>query len=703
MSRFCSLALLLSLFCLPLIAGEPSLTSDGIKVSLQGMDDFLFKFPQLQDESQKGLGKVIEQKLLDGGKEAIAKYDNDAEFRLVRPSNGVIEFSVVNPPAGLSKLRFETLVPFAMSEGGGYKIDGGAFKKFPPEKPEKPHVFQGNASAFELTAPTGDSFGIKELPPGSFVQVQDNRAWNWPIFHLMVLVPYNKDHAAVPLSFTSGKSTDVDAKKMVDKFGQDFAQPFPDKIDSEDDLKKDAATEQKYYDSFSKQKRDVFGGFPGTQQSLGLKKTGFFHVEKSGKRWFLVDPDGNAFFHVGICGFNPSDDFTYTEGREAIFEWLPPRTGEFSTAWHANPWWNERAFSFYVANLVRKYGKPYDADVWASRMIDRVRAFGFTSAGAFGGVPKAFAEKDFPYIRMFDFWGLGFDIPGARGFFDPFNPELAKKVDDVFSKTVAGHADEKGVIGYYLANEQAAEDLPKALAALDGSFAVKKELVAFLKKKYGNKIQSFNTAWKMDVKSFDDLTGRGLPLTTDTAKTDIKAFTGLFLDKYYSLLRDTFRKYDKNHLLLGSRWQPQSIDEQLVKTCEKYCDVISVNYYTDKIDKAYLDKLRGWAGDKPFLLSEWHYTCPAESGLPGGHGNRNTQKERGLAYRNYVETAASLPYVVGVEWFTLVDQARAGRFFEKNTGERSNTGLFSVTDRPWKDFVTEAAKTNAAIEKIVLP
>ena len=128
---------------------------------------------------------------------------------------------------------------------------------------------------------------------------------------------------------------------------------------------------------------------------------------------------------------------------------------------------------------------------------------------------------------------------------------------------------------------------------------------------------------------------------------------------------------------------------------------ISVNYYTRQIDREYLDRLHRWSGGKPLLLSEWHFTCIPESGLPGGLGNVATQRERGLAYRNYVEQAAAIDYVIGVEWFTLIDQARSGRFFERNTGERGNTGIFAVTDHPWMDFVAEVVKTNVRIEDIL--
>ncbi|MDR0336591.1 MAG: beta-galactosidase, partial [Planctomycetaceae bacterium] len=685
----------LMLWSMMLVAAEPSLTPNGIKFPLQGLDDLIFSYPNLQDSSQKDLTKIFDKSITNNGNHAVVKYEGGTEIVFVKKGNGLIEMSIKNPPNNLAAFRIGCNIPFAINEGGKYSFDNQEAKPFPMEKPAKPHLYQGNTQVMQLTAPSGATIHLTGLEQGTFFQLQDNREWNWSIFHVWFSCPYNKDHATINLTFSSGKDMNLSVTKMVDRFGQDFVRDFPDKISSEEELQKDAQTEKQYYDSFSKQKNlDIYGGFEGSGKLFGLKKTGFFHVEKSNDQWFLVNPNGNAFFHLGLCSFNPGEDYTYTEGRESIFEWLPPRTGEFATAWNPQAWWNDKAVSFYLANVIRKYGKPYNSNEWAARMIDRVRAFGFTSGGAFSSIPATFTEKQFPHVRMFGFWGLGYDIPGARGFFDAFNPELVKKIDNIFANDIAPHANDPLVIGYYLANEQGAEDLPRALPALSGQFVVKKKLVGFLEQKYGD-IKKFNTAWEMQVDSFNALLEPGLPVTTKSASEDITEFTEIYLDQYYSLLSETFRKYDKNHLLLGSRWQPGTANnEMLVRICAKYCDIISVNYYTVAFDVNFLNRLEKWSSGKPMLLSEWHYTCTAESALPGGLGGVNTQTERGLAYRNYVEQAAATGYVVGVEWFTLLDQARAGRFFEKNTGEKANTGLFSVTDRPWKNFVAEVVKTN---------
>ncbi|HWI57121.1 MAG TPA: sugar-binding protein, partial [Bacillota bacterium] len=164
---------------------------------------------------------------------------------------------------------------------------------------------------------------------------------------------------------------------------------------------------------------------------------------------------------------------------------------------------------------------------------------------------------------------------------------------------------------------------------------------------------------------------------------------------------ETFHKYDKNHLLLGNRFQSGTINnEQLCRLSGKYMDVVSFNYYTYYLDKDFLKRIYTWTGGRPMFLSEFYYNSPKDSGLPGGGKDVNSQLERGLGYRNYVEQAAALGYVVGIEWFTLVDQSLTGRFFEKLNGENGNTGLISVTDRPWKGMLAEMMKCNYDIYQV---
>jgi len=284
--------------------------------------------------------------------------------------------------------------------------------------------------------------------------------------------------------------------------------------------------------------------------------------------------------------------------------------------------------------------------------------------------------------------------------FDPFDAKVRSLIESQLAKTLPERANDPLLIGYFIINEPRYDELPKVLPSLTGGQACKRELVNFLSTKYKT-IDAFNSAWGLGAKSFDELAGIGLAVTTDAAKADVKAFTGVFLESMFELVTSNYRKHDKNHLLLGNRLQPVTInDEQLCRLSGKYLDVMSYNYYTYDVDKAFLKKVHEWTGGKPMILSEFFWSSPRDSGLTGGR-EVLSQQERGLIYRNYVEQAASLGFVVGIEWFTLIDQATTGRWFSKYNGESANTGLFSVTDRPWKPMVEEMAKTNHGIYEVL--
>ena len=203
----------------------------------------------------------------------------------------------------------------------------GCGSAVPPGKAGKAHLFQGNAQQFTLRDPQGTGLTIL-LPPYSYQQLTDNREWGWKTFQWQFNVP---DPAAGPKKVKIGLAPfdglpSAGPRITVDKFGQSVKATFPDKVKSEEDLKKDVESEAEYLAALHPPAADAFGGLPGSREQLGLKQSGFFHVEKKDTRWILVDPEGNALFHLGVCGFNPSDDYTFVQGREHIYEWLPRTT-----------------------------------------------------------------------------------------------------------------------------------------------------------------------------------------------------------------------------------------------------------------------------------------------------------------------------------------------------------------------------------------
>jgi hypothetical protein len=67
-------------------------------------------------------------------------------------------------------------------------------------------------------------------------------------------------------------------------------------------------------------------------------------------------------------------------------------------------------------------------------------------------------------------------------------------------------------------------------------------------------------------------------------------FAGLVADEYFSVICDTIRKYDPNHLILGVRFACNAPDG-VARACGENCDIVSVNYYCKnmKVDRQLFD------------------------------------------------------------------------------------------------------------------
>ncbi|MDR3709490.1 MAG: sugar-binding protein [Capsulimonadaceae bacterium] len=696
--RSIALVALLAAFMAPAWtqAAPVSLSGNGIVIDAGSMGTFTLAYPELIDVSGGKPYKIFE-KDASGSSETI-KYEGGASLVVSLAASGVtLRFD--NLPNAVKSFQMDMLIDFSLSQGGRYKAGTDDFKPFPAELPANPNFVQTHAASFTIEGVSGQTLSF-QLPPYSFEQLTDNRAWNWKMFAWRLLVPIIANTSDYSLGIAQMASSSP-AVALIDRYGQIVAAAYPDKIASDDELKQDANTEKAYYAGFAPPKCDPFGGLPGSAKALELNATGFFHVQQSKGRWILTDPAGNAYFMLGICELGTGDDYTYTQGREGIYEWLPQPGGEYDTAFNHEQAGN--VFSFYIANRIRKYGVPYDKGEYTASAISRVKRWGFNAGGPFCEITPAYQSASFPYVASLPLspWqGIAY-LPGMTGVWDPFDDANRARVDANFGQSLPARASDPLLIGYYLSNEPLFEDLPRVLPQLSGKYACKRKLIRFLSDKYKT-VDAFNQAWNMSSASFDALADSGLPATTDAAHADLSAFCGLFFDEYYRLVHDAFRKYDPNHMLIGNRLQTGTINnEALVRSAAKYMDILSLNYYTCSFDRQFLERIYGWSG-RPMMFTEYFFDSPQTSGLPGGLLDVKTQTDRGLAYRDYVEHAASIPFVVGTSWFTLVDQASSGRWFEKYTGEKANTGLLAVSDRPYKDMVAEAAKTNSDIYSVLL-
>ncbi|MCL1909709.1 MAG: hypothetical protein FWG05_02105 [Kiritimatiellaeota bacterium] len=667
---------------------QTSLTEWGVKIKIGEGGEYDFNFPKFQRDDLKD-----PRASKDGGKVTLT-YSSGAKA-VASLENNKLRIVWSGLPDGEVRATADMFIPFGFTQGGKWEIDGKK-GEFPAEKAARGKIFQGDGLVFTLTHPTGMGFSI--ISAGGFKELQDNREWNWPIFCWIQHIGLWPNGGGASAEWSFAQSGAAKPNVLVDRFGQWVNADFPTKVKSEQELKDDFEADKKYYGSLNPPQRDPYGGLLGSKAKYNLKATGFFRLDKVNGVDVLVTPEGNVFFQLGVCGIMPIDEYTLIEGRESIYENIPWNDPAMRSGFRDG----HRVFpSFHLFNYIRKTGNAFEPKSYFAEMIFRLRKWGFNSSGAWGGhVEGVNDEKKFPYVVEWLPNGGIAGVPGVGGIWDPFTPNAAKILDAEYAKHVAPRANDPLIIGWFFNNEPHIENLPKILPGLDSNSAAKKKFVEILKAKYGG-ISAFNLAWETNFITFDQLADAQLQARTRAAGEDAEAFFRLFLREYYGLINAAFRKHAPNHLLIGERLMPGTAGNQtLIEEQGRVLDIISVNYYTTGIDADYLRRLHKWSGGRPFILSEFYYSSDEQSLLGG---NRvGSDRERGLAYRNYVEQAAALGFVVGIEWFLIADQATTGRFFQGFNGEAANTGFFNVADRPYKTMLENVMAANYGIYDVLL-
>jgi hypothetical protein len=276
------------------------------------------------------------------------------------------------------------------------------------------------------------------------------------------------------------------------------------------------------------------------------------------------------------------------------------------------------------------------------RITPRLKSWGMTTGG-----------DGMPYTVMMR-W------PRTQGSFlglpDVYSEEFATNIDQAANTQCTPLRNDPLVLGYFVGNEPAFDDREN-------------ELVEMI-------LTGPATATQNKLKEF---LARG-----DNPKRR-KEFVITAFEKYLDLTCSAIKKYDPNHLTLGIRFGG-SISDELLRTARIF-DVCSINVYEYE-PMWQLERAYRYTG-RPVLIGEFHIGVPA-NGLGAGLVQAKDQKERGNAYRYYVEQAASLSCFLGAYWFQWRDEPVLGR----GDGENYNIGFVDVTDRPYKELAEAAKQTN---------
>ncbi len=483
---------------------------------------------------------------------------------------------------------------------------------------------------------------------------------------------------------------------FVDPFGQYKNCEWPDKLKSSAELTRRMQVEEaSLKQSPMMVGRDRFGGWANGPKQ---RATGWFRTEKVDGKWWLVTPDGSLFFSTGIDCVTP-DEATFIDARDNWFQWLPKAgdpyaqfIGQVEGAHSmAEPIGGKgRTFSFYCANLYRKYGDDWKTK-WEDTSAERMRNWGFNTVGNWSD-PQYISQAKIPFVATGGISGNVRRIEGGGGYWgkmvDAYDPAFGPAAETSLADTARRYASDPYCIGYFADNEIAWEAVEKGTLASPLDQPCRIAEVEMLKAKYNGSLDQLDAAWSTKAASWDALRA---PETPNAAcQADLDAFVYQFAKRYFETCKAAFRKSAPNQLYLGCRFA--SAPKPAVRACADAADVVSFNIYQSSINSA------DWTGakdlGKPIMIGEFHFGALDRGMFHEGLGPRANQEERAAAYLGYVLSVADCPNFVGCHWFQYVDEPLTGRWFD---GENYNIGLVDVTDTPYPELLAAAKKANVSV------
>jgi hypothetical protein len=505
---------------------------------------------------------------------------------------------------------------------------------------------------------------------------------------------------------------------IVDAFGQFRPGTWPEKVGSVAVLRARNAREARRRKEWLARspRRDRFGGLFG---AAAFRATGFFRTARRRGRWWLVTPDGNAFFSIGIDAVEPSGA-TYVEGREFMFSNLPARTGPLGGHWsrrddrrglgaqRGRGFDHGGTFDFYTANLERLFGVGWRAR-WRGEAAERLRSWGFNTIGNWSD-PHLWALHRLPYTVPLSPEGRYATVSSGEDWWgpmpDPFDPGFAAAVERMAAGAAARFAGDPCLVGYFVDNELPwgrgwSEDPRERYSLALGALAAgphspaKSAFLADLIRTY-REPERLGQAWGLALASWTDLERAGFApprpsLDRPATRHDLAAFSGRFADAYFRIVAEALHRHDPHHLYLGSRFAWQT--PEAVAACARWCDVVSFNIYQRSIADDRLGWARFHALGKPALVGEFQFGSTDRGLFWEGLVGAGSESGRGPAYARYLEAVAANPDFVGAHWFAYLDEPLTGRTLD---GENGHIGFVSVADVPYRGLVAAAREANAA-------
>jgi hypothetical protein len=395
----------------------------------------------------------------------------------------------------------------------------------------------------------------------------------------------------------------------------------------------------------------------GSLTTLKSNATGFFRVERSENRWWVIDPEGYYNIQRVINGFRRSTSEQNQKSFMAQFgtdENWANASARFFTDIRING-----TGSWSTDSIVRNYNSKSTSQKLSYSVNLRMMA--------------AYGNKR----------GGTYQLPGNIGFPNQtifvFDTEFSTFCDSLAKAEIKANANDPNLFGYFSDNE-----LPFGLKNLEGYLTLKN-------KKDPGFIEATN--W---------LKNKGISETQITDKERAE-FAGLVAERYFQTVSEAIRKADPNHMYLGSRLHGAAkFVPEILTAAGKYCNVVSLNYYGVWTPTS--EHLALWDKylNKPFIITEF-YTKAMDSGLANTTGagyTVRTQKDRGYAYQDFCLALLESKNCVGWHYFKYQDNDPTAKGVDPSNID-SNKGIVDNYYKPYLELTNSMKQLNEQVYSLI--
>ncbi len=415
---------------------------------------------------------------------------------------------------------------------------------------------------------------------------------------------------------------------------------------------------------------DRFGG----DRARPTRATGYFRLEESGARWWLVTPEGHGMIALGVN--------------------------------HLSEMKNAAAFAPTV--FARRFGRDWPR-VFAE--VERqCRGWGFNSAGF--EAPKEM-RATMPYILSTPFMAASFwqdPLAYVDVFTDEFSAVAKTKAEEAAAEmkanpmAIAWCWTDSTSWDLKFTRRTRGTDYVSFMRELPAAAPGRRRYTAFLRERHGDDPARLNAAYGTAFSSFEEVGGATLDREHAAVFADDREFLRLIARRYYEAIATPFRRAHPGGLLVGDRFHFRDHPDEVLEEAAKFIDVLALqpgDHFFPPLEKltrpdetwfdaAGFDRLHRLTG-KPVIIAD--HQCgffDQQTPKTGGWFQYATVEEAAASHDRFVRDAFARPYVVGYfrcQYLTIY----------KEHIKRHKQGLLRPDGTPFEDYVRAVAATNRAV------